>query len=262
MSSILSRLFDFVPANSPLLYKFCSRYVDRFRGENNDNILTNGESWLIEKVIRQCRVVFDVGANQGMFTKLVLDINPNAHVHCFEPSEYTFQLLASNAFPSNVVCNNLALGSRREEGILYVYEDGGGLNSLHNRFLDHLHIAPKAREKILLETVETYCTTRQIREIDFMKVDTEGFEFQVMLGAKRMLQEGNIKRMLFEYGGCYIDARVMLKNVFEFFKPLDYDLYKLHPRKLVLHKTYDPRHENFHYANWVAIHRKCPAPTP
>ena len=61
MSSIPSRLLMLLPANR-WLYRFCKRYVDRYNGENNDDMATNGESRFIQDVLLQCSTVFDVGA--------------------------------------------------------------------------------------------------------------------------------------------------------------------------------------------------------
>jgi hypothetical protein len=56
-----------------------------------------------------------------------------------------------------------------------------------------------------------------------------------------------------EYGGCNIDARVFLKDMFELFSPFPYIFYKIYPRELRRVKRYDQRLENFQYQNWVVM---------
>ena len=81
----------------------------------------------------------------------------------------------------------------------------------------------------------------------------EGHELEVFKGAAGMLTQGKIKRIQFEYGGCNIDSRVLLKDLFEFLLPYGYAFYKVFPRELRRVLRYDQRLENFQYQNWVAM---------
>jgi len=49
-----------------------------------------------------------------------------------------------------------------------------------------------------VDTIDHYCTQQQIDHIDFLKIDVEGFEYDVLLGAQRMLQNHAIKTVQFE----------------------------------------------------------------
>ena len=42
---------DLVPSESPILYRACKRYVDRYNGENNSDIRTNGELRFMQRVL-------------------------------------------------------------------------------------------------------------------------------------------------------------------------------------------------------------------
>jgi len=86
-----------------------------------------------------------------------------------------------------------------------------------------------------------------------MKVDVEGHELEVFKGAQGMLEKGAVKRIQFEYGGCNIDARMLLKDFFAFCAPYRYAFYKIYPHDLRHIPRYDQRLENFQYQNWVAL---------
>ena len=47
-----------------------------------------------------------------------------------------------------------------------------------------------------------------------MKIDVEGAELDVLLGAKELLNKGHIDYLQFEYGGTFVDANVTLRQVF------------------------------------------------
>jgi FkbM family methyltransferase len=245
------KLIALVPANS-MIYRLCKRYVDRYNSENNDNIHTNGELRLMRAVLPQCTTVFDVGANIGDWSALALKINPQLKIHCFEPSAATFQLLQARG---GAICNNFGLSSLPGEMTLWVFADGAGINSLYKRqgLEDGCGLAEQQRkETVRLDTLDAYCQRAGVQAIDFLKVDVEGHELEVFKGAAGMLAQGKINRIQFEYGGCNIDSRVLLKDLFEFLLPYGYAFYKVFPRELRRVPRYDQRLEKFQYQNWVA----------
>jgi FkbM family methyltransferase len=251
------RIFlSLAPTNNHLLYRLCKRYVDLYNGENNDDMETNGELRLMRQVLPQCRVVFDIGANVGHWALLALKVNPRINLHCFEPSRATYQRLLANHFPPNVACNNFGLSSIAGEAKLLIFEEGSGINSVYRRqgLEDGWGLSTQQREETIhLETVDRYCGQRNIQVVDFCKVDVEGHELEVFKGMFAMLKAQQIKMVQFEYGGCNIDAGVLLKDIFCFFQPFDYALYKIYPKQLRLVPRYDQRLENFQYQNWLVI---------
>ena len=249
-------LASFIPRQNRLLYRLCKWYVDRYNGESDSNMETNGELRFMQSALPQCYTVFDIGANVGHWAAMALAINPKINLHCFEPSSATFQKLLANNFPLNVICNNFGLSSAPGEVQLFVFEDGAGINSLYRREgLEEIGLAMQQhQETIHVETADRYCQTMKLGDaIDFCKVDVEGHELEVLKGMTAMLTAKQIKIIQFEYGGCNIDAGVLLKDIFSFFKRFDYMLYKIYPQKLCPIPRYDQRLENFQYQNWAAI---------
>lgn len=243
-------LIDYLPSSS-LLYRFCRRYVNHYKGENNADLHTNGERRLLQDVLPGCVTVFDVGANIGEWAELALGINPHLKVHCFEPSAITHQRLQSRGLKGTVVLNHLGLGASPEEKTLYVFADGAGANSVYRR--EGLNSSQAQTEQIRLDTLDAYCQREQVQHIDLLKLDVEGHELNVLKGARAMLEQGRIQRIQFEYGGTYIDARILLKDLFDLLLPYGYKLYKIYPNALRLVEGYDQCLENFQYANWVAL---------
>ena len=247
-------LVNILPRNK-LIYRICKSYVDFYNAENNGNIQTNGELRLMHAVLPQCMTVFDVGANIGDWSTLALGINPQLRIHCFEPSLATFQRLQARLEGKVVKCQNIALSSKPGELLLQVFADGSGENSLYRRegLEDGWKRSPQTKtELVRVETLDGYCQRTNVLNIDFLKVDVEGHELEVFKGAQEMLKKGGIKYIQFEYGGCNIDARMLLKDLFNSFLSYNYTLYKIYPHELRHVPRYDQRLENFQYQNWVA----------
>ncbi len=250
---IKEQFLKLLPRNA-FLYRVAKRYVDRYNNENESNMHTNGELRLMQTVLPRCATVFDVGANVGDWMALALKINPRLKIHCFEPSTATFQRLQARG--GGAVCNNFGLSSAPSEMTLWVFAEGAGINSLYKRqgLEDGWGLAEqKQTETVRLDTLDAYCHRVGVPVIDLMKVDVEGHELEVFKGAIGMLAQGKIKRIQFEYGGCNIDSRVLLKDLFDFLLPYGFTFYKVFPHELRRVPRYDQRLENFQYQNWVAV---------
>lgn len=247
---MLGGLVNYLPASS-LLFRACRRYVNKYAGENNADIYSNGEFFLLKRVLPGSSVIFDVGANIGDWAALALSINPSLKIHCFEPSKATYEILKIRKLIGSVSLNNVGLGATSEERTLHIFSEGAGANSLYRR--QGLPGNQVLSEQIRIDTLDSYCNRMQIDTIDFLKLDVEGHELDVLSGASKMLELGCIHHIQFEYGGTYIDARILLKDLFGLLQPFGYKMYKIYPRSLQLYKNYDQTLENFQYQNWVAI---------
>lgn len=254
-TTIKRRLFyNYVPV-SHLLYRLCKRYTDFYNGENISDIATNGELHFMQRILPQCSFVFDVGANVGDWTSLALDINPQLTVHCFEPIQTTYQSLLTRGFPSSVIRNDFGMSSKTRRKTLYVFEEGAGINSLYRRhgLEGGFGLRPQSiEETVRLRTLDSYCQELGIEVVDYLKIDVEGHELEVLKGGKRVLEQEEVRIIQFEYVGANIDARVLLKDIFEFLQGFGYAFYKIFPKELRRVDSYDQRLENFQYQNWIA----------
>ena len=256
--NLIRRWVTACPADDSHVYEVCQAYVNRYRGDNNEDIHNNGELRLLQERLPTAKVVFDVGANVGKWAKLALGINPGLQLHCFEPSRNTFATLAGHKFPANVILNNFGLSSQPGEQVLHVFDELSGLNSLYKRegLEDGWHLNTQQKtETIQLDTLDNYCAQHQIAAIDFLKLDVEGHELEAFRGARQLIQQGQVQCIQFEYGGRNIDAHVLLKYIFDFFKPFPYQFYKVFPEALRPIERYDQRLENFQYSNWAILRK-------
>ncbi len=231
------------------VYKVSQKIVSFHNNENNPNFASNGESVFLKNYARNAKVIFDVGANVGTWTRLAHAYSPEAEIYAFEPFAQAFNELSAMPFSDTVHYYNVALGNAPEKKNLFTYVESSAFNSLYPRQLG----IETSSVSVDVTTVDLFCAAHAIQSIDFLKIDVEGAELAVLQGAHDMIAQGRIKVVQFEYGGTYIDAHILLKDVFEFFAHTPYQLYKVFPEQIVPLTQYDPGLENFQYANYAAL---------
>lgn len=255
INKILKYIINGIP-KSDYVNKLANYYVDHFNNDNNMDFNTNGEARLLDSALRlSCMnpVIFDVGANIGDWSRRSLCIAPQAELHLFEPSAVTYNALDAQDWPSHVRINNFGLGEKNEALTLNIFGEKSGLNSLYaRRGIGDNHVV--GTEKIKIRTLDGYCEEFGIKKIDFMKVDVEGHELSVFKGACSMLRAGNISIIQFEYGGCSLDSRVHLADIWDFLSNYGYRLAKVYPNRLQYYHEYNQKLESFKYSNWVATY--------
>lgn len=251
--SIAKLFFNSLPNNNTLLNKFSRAYINRSNGDNDTDSSTNGEEFILRKVLPLLvnGVVFDVGANIGSWSKFAISLNSSLNIHLFEPSFSTFKQCTSLSWPKNIIINNFGLGAREETLILNIVGEGMGTNSIYKR-IGSDSVAAKKTEIIHLRTIDAYCKSCNLEKINFLKIDVEGHEISVLLGATELLKNGNIDIIQFEYGGTYLDAKVYLRDIIDLLRSYDYNIAKIFPNgcRPVLNYSYEL--ENFQYSNFIA----------
>lgn len=183
---------------------------------------------LIKRLFRQGFVAFDVGANIGAYTLLMADrAGESGRVYAFEPQPEEFQKLVENTSLnrlSNVRLMTCALSDQPGHATLYSYASG-----FTNRGASSLHpdrVSADARSfSVELSTVDALVQAEGLQRLDFMKVDTEGHDFKVLLGARESLRRFR-PHVIFEYHAPYWQQEGFdFSDAERLFEGLNYSLY-------------------------------------
>jgi len=198
-------------------------------------------------------VVFDVGANEGQWVSELLAACPSARVHAFEPQKILAQQLEVN-YPG-VTVNNLGLGN--ESGVLELFDYADRPGSQHASLLagviDVVHQECVKSQKVRVITIDEYCVEKNIKFIDFLKIDVEGFELKVLEGAKTLLREGGVDVIQFEFTHINLLTKTFMQDFYECLSE-NYSLYRLLPHGLFpFDGSQSWLREQFAYQNIIAI---------
>lgn len=144
---------------------------------------------LWSKLSETAGVIFDIGANTGIYSILAKSINPNAIVYAFEPVPKIHKKLQLNT-NINQFDNrneNLAVSNNSCQTIIYDTEGEHSYSaSLDNNFRGEDHKLVEI--PIECTRLDDYIEKHQIDNIDLIKVDVESLEAQVLEGMGEYLQ--------------------------------------------------------------------------
>jgi len=199
------------------------------------------------------KTVFDVGANIGEWKRMLRDRQPDAEVHMFEPMPNTFRKqLINNGIIDNKTINN-PFGLGKEPGFIDVVYDPTN-DRLTSAVTELPRKSPTYRPIMLLDG-DTYCKIHQIDHIDYLKIDTEGWEMNVLRGFNHMLQERKIEAIQFEFGFANILTKDLLLDYYRLFDPLDYVIGRV-TQEGVRFKRYDWEDEDWRGPDFLAVKRE------
>lgn len=188
-----------------------------------------GEEWFLKEIVSPSnpRVCFDVGANVGNYTRMLLKYC-EATIYAIEPTRTSFEALKNIKDP-RVIAIKAAAADFNGESIIYSKGDKDEKASLD------IKVRGGNEEHVTVVTVEALAKKYSINEIDFIKVDTEGYEREVLkgLGAHRpkFIQfEFNIHHL---YRNCTILELTSLLSAYTFYRLLPHGMVKINPKKFV-----------------------------
>jgi FkbM family methyltransferase len=131
-------------------------------------------------------IVIDVGAHTGTYAirlakkaKLVIAVEP--HPSTFQVLKYNIKLNCLD----NVLAVNVGLG--KKNGIMYIDDKKGyGLTKLRN----------VGKKIVKVYTLDSLMSNFKIHKLDWLKIDTEGMEYDILQGASKTLHFHNPKLII------------------------------------------------------------------
>ena len=231
------------------------------QGKNEERTEDYLNKWDLERTLKflinkRNPCIFDVGANNGSSINDFKSWWPNALIHCFEPQKECYESLIETASiyeAGSVIINSSAVGNiSSDEAIFYTHDINSGIsgfNKINTGSKDSINLSKlndegiKAKldytktvnhhRKVPVVRLDEYISDIDLNlHIDLLKIDTQGFEPEVLdgLGDKlanvdvvltelmffdfyeRSLSFSDIERYLLKYGFKMYDISHLSKN--------------------------------------------------
>src|SRR6056300_1865184 len=172
---------------------------------NNCNSKLNGEYKFFMEIKDKINCIFDVGCRSDSEF-----IEFTGEVHYFDPvNEFIENLKTKKNMNKASYFNNFGLGEDNKE--MYYYPR---YQSFYDR-INSCSVSDNSNKIVLhIKKGKDYIISNNIQNIDFLKIDTEGYELNVLQGFEDYLE--NIKIIQFEYGGTFLDNNTKLIDVINY----------------------------------------------
>jgi FkbM family methyltransferase len=176
-------------------------------------------------------VILDVGANFGILSLMFAKMAPKGTVYAFEPTHYAIakfrrnmelnQGLASqikliNTFLSDHIESNARIRAFSSWKVNSEMKKND--NSGHNGLL-------KPTDNVGSTTLDNFCATEGLKRVDFIKMDTEGHEFEIFKGARETISKFR-PQIIYEVGIYTMKEKgIDFSFFYNYFDELGYEQY-------------------------------------
>lgn len=226
-------------------------------GYDADDMNVNGELDVMSHMIHPGDLVFDIGANEGEWTRHVLNRHTLVRICAFEPVPALFKQ-CQNKMSTNVTvsCFNVALDASVGMRSFVWYRDSRGNETSASGFFNrpaNNGLLNSTTIEVKTDTIDNFCFTHAITYVHFIKIDTEGAELDILRGAEKLLNNKAIGAIQFEYGGTYPDAKITLHQVYDLLTSYGYSIFRIMPGGLIRVVHWRDALESYRFANYLAV---------
>lgn len=211
-------------ANATNRYK-ARKYQNHFLHALTDAELDLSIEWLYFLTLPNIKVVYDVGAADGNFSATCAKLSNIEAVVAFEPGLEALDSLYHLAKEtSKIRAMPVALGPSCGMQTFYLTKDGRASSCLPpDAKLERLYPGRGLKEQVTVEvkTLDYAIEQTHLPLPDIIKLDTQGYELEVLAGAQQTLEHVSFCIVECSYEQLYDDAP-LIGDVFKFFSDRDW----------------------------------------
>jgi len=206
-ASLMPRYMDFLKEKTEeeirsFMEKNYPSVLNKIEGDNRSALLYDDKLSLVYEVIvadqykakkflKPDSIVIDAGANIGVFSVFAATIAKQGKIFAFEPVKKTYDIMQRNVRGlSQVLSFQKGLGEK--EGvheILTSYRSAGMSAMVDSELAEKNKKYFDGAEKVEITTIDKVVEREKIPRVDFIKIDTEGYEANVLEGARETIKK-------------------------------------------------------------------------
>ncbi len=141
------------------------------------------------QLARDAKVVFDVGANTGIYSLIAKAVNEKADVYALEPVKRVYEKLVINNELNGFDLKCLDVAASDEDGVAEIFDFPGNhtySTTFHREIFSDDRLVPV---EVKVKRLESLINERRIEQVDLMKIDVEGHEPAVLEGLGGYLEK-------------------------------------------------------------------------
>jgi FkbM family methyltransferase len=219
----------------------------------------SGERWFATTVLPRWnpKVCIDVGANVGDYAEMLLQ-STSAEVHCFEPQPAVFDRLSARLAPygPRVVAVPSGVGAQAGRLTLHYSESASELASFRPEVNAIDYVRNDQRVEVDVLRLDDYVRGAGLTRVDFLKIDTEGYELEVLEGAQDLIRDLRPTAVQLEFNLHHMLRGVSLYTLAQLLP--DYEVYQLKPGGWARRDPMDPLANVYRHSNFVFVRRGVP----
>jgi len=204
--------------------------------------------------------ILDIGANQGQWAEMALS-TLKCQVVSIEPqlSDFVNLSMLKNKFSGRLFTLNLAIGDTDKDVQIHVHDSSSELSYIDDRLnkLPLLSGKSSKKEAVSMLKLDSLFKLEKdlLSQIDFVKIDTEGYEINVLRGGLNYLDSVSPKFIQLEMNWHQLFVNSSLFYFSEVLK--NYIPYKVLPSGEYLYKvvSVEPIHNIFQLSNFIFIRK-------
>ena len=229
---------------------------------NYGSFKDSGEKFFINLIKKEINLSLDIGANVGNYTKMLLS-DTNSKVVSFEPLPKAYEelkIIKSN-FQDRLEIHNVAIGIKDEIlNLSYGTEKSEKASLMKNlEKISFIENQNKNEVSVQVRRLDYFQNYFKDKVIDFIKIDTEGFEYEVLKGAKNILETHKPKFIQVEFNWHQLIKKQTLYNLSELINFSDVFKILPHGNKLLHIDPFRPENNIYHLSNYVFIRKDISA---
>ena len=202
------------------------------------------EEKFLEKLDLRYRTIYDIGANIGIMSLFFgRAAGFGGKVYAFEPNPKSISIIEEHLTINNlenVQVHEIAVGCNRGKDTLIVHRGRRGSGTLNEKIKSKFEAGGNNQYyEVEVFPLDEYVKVKRLPTPDFVKIDTEGYEYQCLLGMEEILSRHH-PDLYIEMHGATLEEKINnAQQIVQHLKSNDYEIFNVQLHKAIGYPNFE-----------------------